>query len=75
MSNPEVEKLLWGCCSIVLADKGNSGGFIIAVDAGAFPELLKSESSSKVTHCWTLTAGGAKAGGGGLEKEEGRVEL
>lgn len=47
-SIPEVEKLLWGCWNVALADKGSSGGFVIAV--GAFPNLGKSESSSKVTH-------------------------
>lgn len=38
-SNPEVEELLCGCWNVVLADKGSSGGFVIAVDAGAFPDL------------------------------------
>lgn len=74
-SNPEEDKLFWDRLNVVLADKGSSGGFIIAIDVLAFPDFWKSESSSKVTHCWTLAEGGAKAGGGGLEKEEGRVEL
>lgn len=34
-SNPDVEKLLCGCWNVVLADKGSSEGFIIAVDTGA----------------------------------------
>lgn len=38
-SNPVVEKLLWGCWNVELVDKGSSGGFIIVVDAGAFPDL------------------------------------
>lgn len=40
-SNTEVEKLLWGCWNVVVAaDKGSSGGLIIAVDAGGFPDLI-----------------------------------
>lgn len=56
-SNPELQKLLWGCWNVVLTDKGSSGGFIIAVDAGDFPGLWRCESSSNVTHCWTLGDG------------------
>lgn len=32
-SNPEMEKLLWGCWNVALDDNG------VAVDAGAFPDL------------------------------------
>lgn len=38
-SNPEVEKLFWGCWNVVLADRVSSGGFIIAADAEAFPDF------------------------------------
>lgn len=77
MSKADFGRLLGGCGKARNEAAGIDGG-PVPLNAGAFADRRKSESSSKVTHCWVCLGGaGATAGPKDccLENEGGRVEL